>query len=112
MAAESRARYLPSCSPDAKSLQQEIKMDPFLFADPNPDTFYFPIGGSPVGGYYPGALGISDVTGALGIPIDWYGVDAYNQGAYFNATYASSVYDPAGYLGQSLAAVQYALSPF
>jgi hypothetical protein len=50
------------------------------------------IGGSPYAGIYPGGLGISDVAGALGIPIDWQQVDAINQDLYYSATYAPNAY--------------------
>lgn len=64
-----------------------------FFTDGSLSTFDpIAIGGSPYPGIYPGGLGISDVTGALGIPIDWGMVDAINQDLYFNATYASDSY--------------------
>lgn len=68
-------------------------MDDFFFNDPSLSTFDpIAIGGSPYAGVYPGGLGISDVAGALGIPIDWQLVDAINQDLYFSATYAPDAY--------------------
>jgi len=85
--------------------------DPTLFADPNASPFEpISIDGSPVGGVYNAGLGIPEVAGYFGLPIDWAAVDAINQGMYFDATYANSVYGPGSYISNTQDLVQWAAS--
>jgi hypothetical protein len=86
--------------------------DPTLFADPNASPFdVISIDGSPVGGVYSNGLGIPEVAGYFGLPIDWAAVDTINQSTYFSATYVDSVYGPGSYLDSYMSMVQWAGSP-